>query len=407
MENKRFQLKTFKAGSWPEMEGSAQPVEFYIIKEGRMIRSSNHLPAHLTIEEELEPGDFFGVVSCMAQRPHLHTVMALEDSKVIAVKREDFDVFISQHTSIAFKLIRYYSQQLRHCDINFAKLSFQMEPARDSSQLVRNGEYLLKIKKNPRQAAFAFDRFLKFNPDHPHADKARFYLNQIQKRHLPDYKRIEQGIYTIYEDGSPIFMEQVPGDTLYLIQSGEVSITTIYDNRELLLKVLGPGDIFGEMAILDNKPRTANAFAHGPVTLLRVTRENFYNLIEKAPHVATRVIELLSTRIWFLHQHVLTVMIENPVTRIYHALYIHMLKDRIKPERGESYQFELTWDDLIHFCGYQDNSQETELFEYFARHSKFDLSQKQIICNDTQIIVDHLEQIESKVDIMKALGKAS
>jgi len=64
-----------------------------------------------------------------------------------------------------------------------------------------------------------------------------------------------------YEPNDIIFCEFEPGNDFYFIQSGRVEIVKIINNREKTLDILGAGDVFGEMAILEEEPRSASAIA--------------------------------------------------------------------------------------------------------------------------------------------------
>ncbi|MFH0825618.1 MAG: cyclic nucleotide-binding domain-containing protein, partial [Pseudomonadota bacterium] len=62
-----------------------------------------------------------------------------------------------------------------------------------------------------------------------------------------------------YEKGEVVFKEGDSGDTMFVVQSGEVEISRIRDDRKLILAVLKRGEFFGEMALMDNQPRSATA----------------------------------------------------------------------------------------------------------------------------------------------------
>jgi CRP-like cAMP-binding protein len=77
-----------------------------------------------------------------------------------------------------------------------------------------------------------------------------------------------------------IFSHGAPGDKLYLILEGKVRISrTVPGMGEEALAVLQQGDVFGEMALLDEAPRSADAKAHEPCLLLSITKERFEDLL--------------------------------------------------------------------------------------------------------------------------------
>jgi CRP-like cAMP-binding protein len=95
-----------------------------------------------------------------------------------------------------------------------------------------------------------------------------------------------------------LFQKGDPGDTLYAVRRGQIRIATGTEaGRRLTLNLLGSGDVFGEVALLDGRPRTADAIATERTELFMVRRRDFIELIAQRPHVAVRIIELLCERI--------------------------------------------------------------------------------------------------------------
>jgi CRP/FNR family transcriptional regulator, cyclic AMP receptor protein len=95
-----------------------------------------------------------------------------------------------------------------------------------------------------------------------------------------------------------LFLKGEPGDALYALRRGQVRIaTSMDDGRHVTLNILGSGDVFGEIALLDGQPRTADAIALEPCELFVVQRRDFLALLEREPSLAIRVIEFLCVRL--------------------------------------------------------------------------------------------------------------
>jgi CRP/FNR family transcriptional regulator, cyclic AMP receptor protein len=95
-----------------------------------------------------------------------------------------------------------------------------------------------------------------------------------------------------------LFLKGDPGDALYAVRRGKVRIATSTDaGKRITLNILGPGDVFGEIALLDGRPRTADAVSAEASELLMVQRRDFLALLERRPTVAIAVIELLCARL--------------------------------------------------------------------------------------------------------------
>jgi len=76
-----------------------------------------------------------------------------------------------------------------------------------------------------------------------------------------------------YQDGQIIFKEGTFGDWVYIIHEGTVEISKDVEGNKVIIEVLGPGEIFGEMAFLGDIPRTATALSIGQTTLGVVDRQ--------------------------------------------------------------------------------------------------------------------------------------
>lgn len=105
------------------------------------------------------------------------------------------------------------------------------------------------------------------------------------------------------ETGEILFLKGDPADALYAVRRGQIRIATGTDaGRRLTLNLLGPGDVFGEVALLDGQPRTAEAVATESTELFMVRRRDFLDLLERRPAFAIRIIELLCQRIRWMSE---------------------------------------------------------------------------------------------------------
>ncbi len=113
-----------------------------------------------------------------------------------------------------------------------------------------------------------------------------------------------EGIFTArrIKEGKTIFIENMPGESLYLIKRGTVKISRMLaEGDEQILIVLGPEDIFGEMAVLDGGKRSATARIAEDVILYGLTREDFETLARQNPSLGLKftlnIIRIFSSRV--------------------------------------------------------------------------------------------------------------
>lgn len=101
-----------------------------------------------------------------------------------------------------------------------------------------------------------------------------------------------------FKHGTTIFHKDQAGDALYVIESGRVRIFLPTEGgTELTVDVAGAGDIFGELALLDGRPRSASAEALEDTTTFTLTRDEFKAHLAATPQLAVALIELLSSRL--------------------------------------------------------------------------------------------------------------
>lgn len=103
---------------------------------------------------------------------------------------------------------------------------------------------------------------------------------------------------THFPAGAAIFLRGDTGHSLMVIVEGQVKISvTASDGREAVLAILQTGDILGEMAIIENKPRSADATALSPCRMLVLHQRDFIPLLERDAKVAIRLLGLLGERL--------------------------------------------------------------------------------------------------------------
>jgi CRP/FNR family cyclic AMP-dependent transcriptional regulator len=101
-----------------------------------------------------------------------------------------------------------------------------------------------------------------------------------------------------YKAEAVVFMRGDPGDSLYGVVTGRVRITAnTATGKEVILNVMKPGDVFGEIALLDGQPRTAAATTLAPSQLMIIQRADFVALMKREPQLAVHLIELLCERV--------------------------------------------------------------------------------------------------------------
>jgi CRP/FNR family transcriptional regulator, cyclic AMP receptor protein len=121
--------------------------------------------------------------------------------------------------------------------------------------------------------------------------------------------------------GETIFHMGAPGSSMMAVMSGQVRISiSSPDGKELLLAILHPGEIFGEIALLDGKERSADAKAMTACSLAVLERRDVMTFLERHPEAWGRIVEVLCERFRENTQHAAEVSLLNLPARLAKAL---------------------------------------------------------------------------------------
>jgi CRP/FNR family transcriptional regulator, cyclic AMP receptor protein len=121
--------------------------------------------------------------------------------------------------------------------------------------------------------------------------------------------------------GATIFSKGDPGNFLIAVVSGTVKISVSSpDGRSAILNLIGAGEIFGEMSVLDQQPRSADATANTNCEIFIIDRREFIPFVRSQPALAMKFIELLCTRLRWTSDQVEQVILQNLPGRLASAL---------------------------------------------------------------------------------------
>jgi CRP-like cAMP-binding protein len=129
--------------------------------------------------------------------------------------------------------------------------------------------------------------------------------------------------------GAVLFEEGQPGDYMYVVQTGEVEIRRQVGETERVLAVLPPGEFFGEMAILNGRPRSATAVVRSAARLLVIEGRTFEAMLRARPEIAMRIIKSLATRLESANQHVELLLLPTPNHRVVQCMR-HMAEEQMQ-----------------------------------------------------------------------------
>lgn len=192
------------------------------------------------------------------------------------------------------------------------------------------------------------------------------------------------GLYDKYgkdfQPGEIIFSEFEPGNDFYLIQKGRVKISKIIKNTEKTMDVLMAGDLFGEMAILEEQPRSASATALDQVSVLHFNRENFVSLMTSQPDLAYKLLVVFARRIYDAKRRLMILLLDDIQTKV--ADVFLMLSEN-EPNHADLREIMLSTsvDDIANWCG--ESLEEVQpVINHWAKVGKLDLYEDKIMLHN-------------------------
>ncbi|HZR11445.1 MAG TPA: Crp/Fnr family transcriptional regulator [Myxococcales bacterium] len=124
-----------------------------------------------------------------------------------------------------------------------------------------------------------------------------------------------------FKRGQVLFREGEPGKEMYVVQAGKVNITKTVRETEKILATLGAGEFFGEMSILNHKPRSAGAVVAEDAKLLVIDPRTFEAMIRGNVEIAVRLIKKLSDRLQEADEQIENLLLRDPNSRVVHHLW--------------------------------------------------------------------------------------
>lgn len=185
-----------------------------------------------------------------------------------------------------------------------------------------------------------------------------------------------------------IFCEFEPGNDFYLIQSGKVKITKTVGSTIKTLDILSEGDIFGEMAILEEQPRSATTMAVGEVKALHFNRENFEMLMTKNPQLAFKLLTIFSVRIYDAKRRLMILLMDDIQGKVA-DVFLMLYEKNFHHDNFKEIVLNVTVDDVANWCA-QPVGEVQKILSIFFKTGKIEIFQDKIVIhniNDFQRIV--------------------
>ncbi|HME91939.1 MAG TPA: Crp/Fnr family transcriptional regulator [Myxococcaceae bacterium] len=196
-----------------------------------------------------------------------------------------------------------------------------------------------------------------------------------------------------FPKGTVLFREGEPGKEMFVLQSGRVAISKRVRELEKVLATLGPGEFFGEMAIISNKPRNASAVVEDDARLLVIDPKTFEGMIRGNAEIAVRMIKKLAERLSEADAQIENLLLSDPLSRVIHQI-LQICQARGRPmEEGIEIEFQLR--DLPREIGVGEPAVRLMLYK-LERAGLIERSGDRLTIYDTARLHEFLQYLEMK-----------
>ena len=393
----------------------------FILQQGIVILTSTDIETGTAVTEQIKNGEFFGVKSALGHFPREETATVLTDTIAVSMTLQEFEKLFSSNQQVILKMLRVFSNQLRQIHKKTESiLNKDNKDPNPQSGMISVAQSFYDDEQF-RSCCDVCIKFLTRYPDAPNKDDvaklyadAKLHAERQKKNQRPDDPTLTpadgagalkqfalpafERFAKLYEPGQVIISEFEPGDCFYLIQTGNVQLVKCVNGAKKNLDILKPGEFFGEMAILDNSPRSATCVAVGNVECLEFNKANFQVLITGNPQIAIILLKLFCKRIYDQKRRFRILVITDMQARI---ADVFMMYDEMNPSSNPNdrqRKFMLTNSDIAHWAGITPEACRDELNKFVEK--------RKIEIYDNYMIVNNIADMKRIVDTRTVVRNA-
>ncbi len=370
-----MRLVHFQRGSVIYFDKSREDVVF-ILQRGKVVITRQGINKNDQEAEELVPGNIFGIQGAFASCERGETATAQIDCDVLCLTSNEFLARFGNNRELMFSILRYFSFKLRNANRKIERLLKNGQRGTHHDEIITVVESFFKerkwlicyelccryenmdIKTNSRRrlAALKAESQKRLQSETQSSEEilaedeamySEFPKSALVRKSIPGFERFSRK----YKRGQVIIAEFEPGMTFYFIQSGIVQLTMCAHSSDINVDFLTPGELFGEMAILDNSPRSATCIARTDVEVLEFTKENFAQIVGQNPAIIHSLLRIFCKRLYNQRKRFKVVSKTEPISRIASVflMYDEMRPSKFPNERRRT--FSLTISDISRWTG--------------------------------------------------------
>jgi CRP-like cAMP-binding protein len=191
-----------------------------------------------------------------------------------------------------------------------------------------------------------------------------------------------------FPKGTVLFHEGETGKEMFVLQAGKVVIAKTVRDTVKILATLGPGEFFGEMALISNRPRNATATVEEPSRLLVIDPKTFEGMIRGNAEIAVRMIKKLAERLDEADAQIENLLLADPGSRVVHQI-LHACQSRGRPLE-EGVEIDLNVRELPRLTGVGEPGIRAEL-QRMERSGLVERTGDRLLVRDPARLADYLQ----------------
>jgi CRP-like cAMP-binding protein len=339
-------IESIAAGSYIFVEDKDPQNYFYIIQSGK-VQCTHRYSKNVRIYNE---GNIIGVVSCMTGRSQTESVITQTPVKLVKVFRSQYEELIKDNPTVAMKIVQMLSRDLRSFNEAYERKTGGSDGEKDTADQLYNTACYYESKEQPNLACFAYYQYLKEHPDGSHADEAKRAYERLKPNSQTVYLEPTEESTRYYPKGTMIFAEGQSGSELFIIANGSVRISRVVNGEEQAILYFKRGDMVGDMALLENEVRSANAITMSDTSLMVLNRKNFDQMVTTQPQYILKLTATLANRYWYSYRRLGNICLEDTRERLVDMIAMQIEMHRTGYEMVNTYESDLGIQDLSVLC---------------------------------------------------------
>ncbi len=383
----------------------------YILQKGAISLNSIDIETGVEITESVKEGEFFGVKSALGHFPREETVKVLVDSVAISLTVQEFETMFSSNKAVIMKMLQVFSNQLRGIHGKIKSILNSTDDVLPEDGMLNVAKCFFAGEKY-KAVVDVCSKYLERFPNGSRVTDASRLLEAAKKRVPPELlsegdpsvtsmqlsgamKQFSLPIFDrfakVFPPDSVIISEFEPGDCFYLVQAGQIQLLKTVNGSNKNLDILRPGEFFGEMAILENTPRSATCLTLETVQVLEFNKANFEALITGNPQIALILLKLFCKRIYDQRRRFKILVIKDPSARVMDVFLMFAELDTEKGAGERNRKFQLTPQDVAYWAGLPIDIVQDELRQ-MAQKRRLEIFDKSIMINNLAEMRRYVDQ---------------